>query len=478
MAQTGNSGRRLFWILGILAALGIGCVVIAVCAIFGVSLWNGRKITTVGPTARSVPPVSSTAPAFTPTLLSSLTPESGVDNPPEITDGHDAAMVLVPAGQFKMGSDRTDFPEETPAHTVYLDAFYIDKYEVTNAQYKACQDVGVCDPPASTLDGYKQEYYSDPSLADYPVVNVDWNMANAYCQWRGARLPTEAEWEKAARGTDGRTYPWGEDIACSNANYYDSNKKDNCVGGTTSVGTYPDGASPYGAQDMAGNVWEWVADHYSKTYYADAPLENPQGPDSGQFRVMRSGGWNFDEQHVRTSYRAGIKPVEYYFYLGFRCAGEPAALTSNPRPTQVSTPSVVSPTPQTEIPNATSAVQFNCTTGLEITVDGTAKGSILKICAHDEQYQLGPIAKGVYTVGPNGQFFVYCTDSGYVYAARAGDKKLTSIGDVKSFYILKQGDDPDLTLEIVGDQPYSVVVHENKGSQNETLPIPPYITAP
>jgi formylglycine-generating enzyme required for sulfatase activity len=216
-------------------------------------------------------------------------------------------MVYVPAGEFTMGSDERN-NNEKPAHTVYLDAFYIDKTEVTNAQYRACVEAEACDSPSDTT------YYDNADYNQHPVVDVDWYQAEAYCQWAGKRLPTEAEWEKAARGTDERTYPWGEGIDCDHAQY------DECGGGTVPVGSKSKGASPYGALDMAGNVLEWVADWYDSDYYSQSPEHNPPGPDSGTNKVLRGGSWDFNQRDAYCSARDWGDPWSWYNYVGFRCA--------------------------------------------------------------------------------------------------------------------------------------------------------------
>jgi len=244
-------------------------------------------------------PSSTSTEAFTPTA----TPL-----PAEITDAFGAEMVLVPAGEFTMGNEKT-------AHTVYLDAFYIDKYEVTNTLYKACEEnAHVCDPPPITSSSTHSSYYEDSEFNNYPVIHVDWYMAKAYCEWRGGSLPSEAQWEKAARGTDERTYPWGEVLDCNKANY------GGCIGDTTEVGSYEDGVNPYGLYDMAGNVLEWVSDWYDSTYYAFSSSSNPTGPVSGSYRVLRGGAWGSSYSFVRSASRYWDGPSYTSSDVGFRCS--------------------------------------------------------------------------------------------------------------------------------------------------------------
>jgi formylglycine-generating enzyme required for sulfatase activity len=237
--------------------------------------------------------------------------------PAQITDAKGIPMRLVPAGEFTMGSANGN-SDERPVHPVYLDAFYMDMYEVTNAAYRACFSAGVCTPPHDTSSATRSSYYGNSQYDNYPVINVDWNQANTYCEWRGGSLPTEAQWEKAARGTDGRTYPWGEGISCSQANYWGQNG--GCVGDTTEVGSYESGKSPYGIYDLAGNVWEWVADWYDENYYAYSPSSNPLGPSSGEFRVLRGGSWYYGDFDVRSAVRYNDTPANFIYVVGFRCA--------------------------------------------------------------------------------------------------------------------------------------------------------------
>ncbi len=250
--------------------------------------------------------------------------------------------VFVPAGQFIMGDDN-GLTDERPAHPVTLDAFWIDRTEVTNSMYAQCADAGACQTPASTV------YYDDPAYSDHPVAFVSWVDAKNFCAWAGKRLPTEAEWEKAATWNSKTNiksvYPWGNDFDCRKGNFDDEDQVDaslmpnteiGCDGfvRTAPVGSFPDGASSYGALDMAGNVWEWVHDAFIEVdpfnssiqnYYAISEPTNPQGVDPAitEYRSMRGGSWNFTFGFGRSAYRLWYGKDDVYDGVGFRCAQTP-----------------------------------------------------------------------------------------------------------------------------------------------------------
>lgn len=288
----------------IVAILGAAATILA--ALIGVFPWSSWFPTHPAPTSTPMLPI-------------------------EVTDDKGIKMALVPAGTFTMGNTaeaalveckryRNDcqqdwFTDEESPHQVTLLDFYMDVYEVTNAQYKACVDAGTCQPPKNT------DHYDSAQYANHPVVYVGWNQAQTYCMWRGpsanlgnARLPSEAEWEKAARSTDGRIYPWGQVIDPTFANYNSSD--------TAAVGSFEKGTSPYGIYDLAGNVWEWAADWYDSNYYTtlDKNAFNPLGPQSGQSRVLRGGSWDNSGYLLRTSTRFNDAPDSRNNTLGFRCA--------------------------------------------------------------------------------------------------------------------------------------------------------------
>ena len=232
----------------------------------------------------------------------------------EMVDNRGVSMVLVSDGSFLMGN-------EDELHTVVLDAFYIDQYEVTNSAYQSCVDAGLCTPP---------DFPDQPELLEHlgyydelsPVTFVSWEQAQAYCTWRGARLPTEAEWEKAARGIDGRTYPWGEKIDCSHANY--GAILHICEEKILPVGSHPQGVSPYNVFDMAGNVEEWTADCYINDYvwHGDSPRNPVALEKTSRSRTVRGGTFVMGDSGLTTFGRTSSEPDADPF-TGFRCAKTP-----------------------------------------------------------------------------------------------------------------------------------------------------------
>jgi formylglycine-generating enzyme required for sulfatase activity len=281
-----------------------------------------------GPTLNIIPTntptdtPTSTTPAPTPTVIPATATPVPTNTPfPTNTPTPIPPMVLVPAGPFQMGSNQGD-SDEQPVHEVTLAAFYIDQYEVTNAQYRRCVEAGGCNLPS------KIDHYRLSSYVDHPVVYVTWYQAQMYCEWRGVRLPTEAEWEKAARGTDGRIYPWGDTFDGNRLNFCDKfcGLKDRSIAEyddgyteTAPIGSFPNGVSPYNVYDMAGNVWEWVQSKYNTyPYQADDGRESLEGTNN---RVFRGGSYLHAEFENRTVRRRGdYNPNTFFRDLGFRCA--------------------------------------------------------------------------------------------------------------------------------------------------------------
>ncbi len=253
-------------------------------------------------------------------------------------------MVYVPAGEFQMGSDdaevdaalemcnthygnceRAWFEVEQPVHTVVMDDFWIDQTEVANGQYQRCVEAGACDPPRQTGSDTRGAYYGDSAFDDYPVVNVNWRQVDGYCAWAGGRLPTEAEWEYAARGPEGHRYPWGNEFDGTRLNSCDVNcgygwaeeAFDDGYADTAPVGSYPSGASWCGALDLAGNVWEWMADRFGE--YSPGRQVNPTGSFSGTSHTSRGDSADGTRSVARCAARHGMEASQTYAYTGFRC---------------------------------------------------------------------------------------------------------------------------------------------------------------
>jgi eukaryotic-like serine/threonine-protein kinase len=266
-----------------------------------------------------------------PLPTSSPLPPLGIGSE-QISEKDGMVIVYVPEGEFLMGSNPKEDPyfygAEYPTHRVILDSFWIYKTEVTNAMYRKCIEAKACPKLAIINSATRVDYFNNSLYDDYPIVYISWFNALAYCQWAGGTLPTEAEWEKAARGIDGRLFPWGNrppsgsfvnycDVNCPDE-LRDANQNDG-YSDTAPVGNYLDGASPYGALNMAGNVWEWTLDWFDPTYYEHSPLENPQGPNLGERRVVRGGSWYNPASGVRTVNRRSERPDKEMDTLGFRC---------------------------------------------------------------------------------------------------------------------------------------------------------------
>jgi len=254
--------------------------------------------------AMAAPPVEKAAKELTPVQKPSQeTPAAA--KPPE------GAMVVVPAGEFTMGSAAGD-SDEQPEHKVHVDSFSMDVYEVTVGQYAAFLQAKGIDPPSDW------KTLNQSANQKRPIANIDSTEASFYCKWVGKRLPTEAEWEKAARGTDGRAYPWGNEAPTPlHANFGKSEWNNHAV--LAPVGSFEAGKSPYGIYDMAGNVWEWVSDLYDYNYYKVSPSKNPTGPSTGGTRAVRGGAWNSNPRAMRSSNRSLISPTDQGLN-GFRCA--------------------------------------------------------------------------------------------------------------------------------------------------------------
>jgi formylglycine-generating enzyme required for sulfatase activity len=327
----------------------------------GVPIASPVAAATSLPTQTSAAP-SASAPASPP--APTTTPQPSPASPLVGNDG--AEMALIPAGTFLMGSTGQDvmtllrqYPglsrallaDEVPRHQVFVEAFSIDRYEVTNARFQQfVQATGYRTQAESEGGGKiraagngKEKWEAVPDASwrspkgqgstivgfeTHPVVQVTWKDAQAYCAWAGKRLPTEAEWEKAARGTDGRAYPWGNAPDPTRVNSCDrrcafpeqDNQVDDGYAETAPVGSYEAGKSPYGAYDMAGNVWEWVADWYAAKYYQHSPARNPPGPITGSQVVLRGGSWLYPAPTFRVPTRAGVPPDRRNNNIGFRCA--------------------------------------------------------------------------------------------------------------------------------------------------------------
>ncbi|MBT3322612.1 MAG: SUMF1/EgtB/PvdO family nonheme iron enzyme [Anaerolineae bacterium] len=298
-----KSKNRLTGLLVVFSLIGVLlCVTLLIF-----SLNNQSSETATLPTDSVLPTNTNLVPHATDEVITLPTVTPIVTNTYNYIDG----MIFIPAGEFAMGQNN-DASNETP-HLVYLNDFYIDKFEVTNSMYGKCVNAGFCVSPTKSDSPSNPFYFGNPEFDSYPVIYVTWDMANAFCEWREARLPTEAEWEKAARGNDGRIYPWGNEFKEGLSNFCDINcplewkskEFNDGYADTAPIGAFPQGQSPYGVFDMSGNVYEWVADWSN--------LE------SSQERVIRGGAWS-DSGGTNATSRAIFSSLSAYEFIGFRCA--------------------------------------------------------------------------------------------------------------------------------------------------------------
>jgi len=277
-----------------------------------------------------------------------------------------SVLKFVPAGEFTMGSGLPDAPQKT----VYLGDYWIYKTEVTNSMYAFCVSIGACAPPAQELG---TPLYDNPIYANYPVVGVSWDMAANYCSWIGGGLPTEAQWEKAARGTTGAQYPWGGvEPSCNTGNFA------GCVGALTDVTKYVEGASPFGVLDMAGNVFEWVNDFYGENYYNNAPTENPTGPDSGEFRVVRGSGFETDISQAASAIRRPAGNAYHNRDLGFRCVVQQPAALAPMCQTSAYIPSAVVSSGTCQVPDVNVGASY-CETKSPYTTVDLSPGAVFEV---------------------------------------------------------------------------------------------------
>ncbi|KXK12429.1 MAG: serine/threonine protein kinase [Chloroflexi bacterium OLB14] len=282
-------------------------------------------------------PVATAFPTNTPSVnaTAEVASAGGTAGEERLSSADGMSEIYIPEGTFRMGAmDTEEERDEVPSHNVTLKAFWIDKFEVTNGMYFNCVKAGACEPPQYLKSETRDSYFGNAEFNDFPVVYVTSYQAELYCKWAGRRLPTEAEWERAARGDDFRTYPWGDDRPDSSRGNFNF-----IVGDTTRVGSYPAGASPFGVLDMAGNVAEWVADYYDANYYAQNVTVNPTGPGArSQYfqRVVRGGTFQDAYKDIRVANRASVRgsnpsaqdqfSADYLGdvspKIGFRCASD------------------------------------------------------------------------------------------------------------------------------------------------------------
>jgi formylglycine-generating enzyme required for sulfatase activity len=301
----------IFGVFAILFVCGSCWFINANFGLFAVTRTPTREVL-ISFTSTNIPPTEIIRATINPTATP-VPVETSL--PTEIEDDKSVPMRLVSAGKFTMGNDNGD-TESRPASSIYVETFYIDKYEVTNDMYGICVSDGKCRMPKKPGSATRSSYFNNPNFANYPAIYVDWKMAKTYCEWRGARLPTEAEWEKAARGSDDeRAFPWGDNFDCDFANH------SGCVGDTAPVSQYDKGQSPYGVYGMSGNVWEWTSSLFS--FYPYSSTDGRENLDVSGNRVVRGGSWNIfggTGGNIRIDTRFKLDPVYFGPFVGIRCA--------------------------------------------------------------------------------------------------------------------------------------------------------------
>jgi formylglycine-generating enzyme required for sulfatase activity len=344
----GRLSSRIVYAFLVLTLIGLllpGCTILGLEESFPAPTQPPPSTPTADPTTAVIPPQEesptpepSPMPSLTPTFESTPTLEP---TPQNLCTAESDGMeqILIPAGEFLLGGADLEAQQtfgngvaypEVPQHSVSLAEYWIDKFEVSNRQYALCVSAGACTPPKWNVSFTRNSYYDNPEFANYPVIFVSWWQAGEYCAWAGRRLPSEAEWEKAARGTDGRLYPWGnEPVSSDRANLCDGNcpkthaniNFDDGYPDTAPVDAFPNGASPYGVMNMSGNVWEWTSTLTAP--YPYDPADGRENPDTYDHRIWRGGSWANGPWYLRSSTRYHSVQKYQYFNVGFRCAATP-----------------------------------------------------------------------------------------------------------------------------------------------------------
>ena len=412
----------------------IGAVATIVAGLLSSPLLE-RWISPAPVVAQSVTATLTVTPYQTVTLMPAVSPL-----PIEITDEKDVLMRLVPEGKFIMGGEH--YNVEKPLVEGVLPSFYLDVNEVTNANYKVCVDAGECTLPSSLFSYTRPTYYDDTQYDNYPVIYVDWNQAVDYCSWRKARLPSEAEWEKAARGISGSTYPWGEEISCDFANH------NNCIGDTTEVGSYEQGISSYGINDMAGNVWEWVANWYDA--YDGNTIEYSKYGD--KYRVIRGGAWNSNDLKVRSAFRDGLTPDWNDYLAGFRCAMSVDNTVSDSE----TPPTIISVTPLPTASLECNETEFITDVTVPDRFEVSANKTITKTwrirnvgsCDWSQEYKL-IFNRGDQMGGPNSQPLPWVVEPGHTVEISFNFTAPSVSGEYKGFWkLVNDNDEEFVTLHI------------------------------